>query len=477
MLRITVNEKSLARVAGLACNRAWAYSCFFGLSLFARPETGSSSYQLMLYLGSAFILTITLALAATFHKRIEAFLSRPQYLMVGPALASIGSLLIPFIGVPGIEMTESIMLVVISNLLTGVGSGLLLLSWGISYANADSEQMPVESCAAFVGGVMLYALFSMVLPVAHFAFVIALPLASALFCRHANSLVADNMRETPRFGKDSGLPRVAAGILLFGFVAGITRDIQPLMPSSDSSTTYSMTVFLTTAFVVFAFYALTRKGSSLDINALFRPTLVVMMLGILFMPLFSESSLAPAALVKSGYTCFELLVWIMLARFCHQKKASPVIAFGIGRAVVAGSGVLGSLVAVFVLPIVQQNNVQTALVFAILAIALVILCNTILTTENFSKLWRTNDKEPSKLSFEQRCNVVFDRYGLSPRQREIAFMIACGHDSNYISEKLYISKGTINSHRMRIYKKLGVHSRQELLDLIPQAEELGQKHD
>lgn len=31
---------------------------------------------------------------------------------------------------------------------------------------------------------------------------------------------------------------------------------------------------------------------------------------------------------------------------------------------------------------------------------------------------------------------------------------------------LFISQGTVNTHLTRIYKKLGVHSRQNLLDVI-----------
>ena len=61
---------------------------------------------------------------------------------------------------------------------------------------------------------------------------------------------------------------------------------------------------------------------------------------------------------------------------------------------------------------------------------------------------------------------MFDLFELSPRQKEVAYLLAYGRDANYISEKLFISKGTLNSHRLNIYRKMNIHSRQELLDLI-----------
>ena len=62
--------------------------------------------------------------------------------------------------------------------------------------------------------------------------------------------------------------------------------------------------------------------------------------------------------------------------------------------------------------------------------------------------------------------IIADRSGLSPREREVFAMLAYGRDTAYIQEHLVISAGTVRSHRDRIYRKLGIHSRQELLDLV-----------
>ena len=64
---------------------------------------------------------------------------------------------------------------------------------------------------------------------------------------------------------------------------------------------------------------------------------------------------------------------------------------------------------------------------------------------------------------------------LSPREREILMMLAKGHDTEFMQDKLFISKSTIKSHTYNIYKKVDVHSRKELINLIKDMDEDDQK--
>ena len=62
--------------------------------------------------------------------------------------------------------------------------------------------------------------------------------------------------------------------------------------------------------------------------------------------------------------------------------------------------------------------------------------------------------------------AMAERYGLSPRETEVFLLLARGRDTAYIQKSLFISAGTVSSHRRRIYQKMGVHTKQELLDLV-----------
>ena len=44
--------------------------------------------------------------------------------------------------------------------------------------------------------------------------------------------------------------------------------------------------------------------------------------------------------------------------------------------------------------------------------------------------------------------------------------LARGRSQAYIRDALFLSKNTVATHTRRLYAKLGVHSKQELIDLV-----------
>lgn len=52
---------------------------------------------------------------------------------------------------------------------------------------------------------------------------------------------------------------------------------------------------------------------------------------------------------------------------------------------------------------------------------------------------------------------------LTPREKEIMFLLADGYSNNEIAEKLVISPSTVYTHRGKIMEKLGLSSRHELI--------------
>lgn len=53
--------------------------------------------------------------------------------------------------------------------------------------------------------------------------------------------------------------------------------------------------------------------------------------------------------------------------------------------------------------------------------------------------------------------------GLTPRETEILRLIALGHTSAEIAQKLHLSRRTVETHRARIHSKLGMSTRAELV--------------
>lgn len=54
------------------------------------------------------------------------------------------------------------------------------------------------------------------------------------------------------------------------------------------------------------------------------------------------------------------------------------------------------------------------------------------------------------------------KYGMTPRQQEIALLVATGQSNREIAEKLYITQYTVKDHVKKIFQIFDIHNRSEL---------------
>ena len=73
---------------------------------------------------------------------------------------------------------------------------------------------------------------------------------------------------------------------------------------------------------------------------------------------------------------------------------------------------------------------------------------------------------PAEKTLEDYCAELADTYSLTPREEEVCVMTSRGYSSSYIAEQLYISGSTVRFHQQNLYRKLGVHSKQELINFV-----------
>lgn len=77
-----------------------------------------------------------------------------------------------------------------------------------------------------------------------------------------------------------------------------------------------------------------------------------------------------------------------------------------------------------------------------------------------------DQQAPAKHWFRDACEELADRYLLSRRESEVMFLLAKGHNASFIQDKLCISRSTAKTHINHIYKKLDIHTQQELLTMV-----------
>jgi DNA-binding CsgD family transcriptional regulator len=65
----------------------------------------------------------------------------------------------------------------------------------------------------------------------------------------------------------------------------------------------------------------------------------------------------------------------------------------------------------------------------------------------------------SRETFGRRCRI----YGLSPREREVVAALVAGLDTRAVTERLFISRHTVQDHLKSVFEKMSIHSRREML--------------
>ncbi len=138
---------------------------------------------------------------------------------------------------------------------------------------------------------------------------------------------------------------------------------------------------------------------------------------------------------------------------------------------------IGMLVFHFLTDIAQV--VSLCVMAAYLAVFMVF---TMRTSGELTDLQRQVDRNASEIEelegaggVDRRlkaCEQITEAYGLSPREAEILQLLVRGYGASYVAKRLYISGDTVRTHAKRIYEKTGVHSKDELLELVERTEGL-----
>ena len=183
---------------------------------------------------------------------------------------------------------------------------------------------------------------------------------------------------------------------------------------------------------------------------------------------------AGTSLVNLGYLMFEITA---LNDFCTAAKSrhrSLVRTFGSARIAIT-VGLLAGWVTTAGVHGFGFNGSSLAVCCALSILGIVVASTIVFTAKEVFqarnvatdqvKLEHAEDFAKSAEELFQESLAAFaERYKLSPRETEIAEQLLRGRTVSYISEQLFIAPGTVKTHMHKIYSKLGIHNKMELLD-------------
>jgi DNA-binding CsgD family transcriptional regulator len=218
-----------------------------------------------------------------------------------------------------------------------------------------------------------------------------------------------------------------------------------------------------------------RRGRYAAYDGIFSTAVLFVMLAFLVVPIGSHQWLASDLLAVST-PCINLLLDLVLISAARGNPLASVSVISFGDAIGSAATTLGANVGA----LAGSGSASEQAYLASAAVAGVLLAYVLFAMRDFSFGTTILGIEPvralvvpdgSDAPDESRqlgdvCAELAADHGLSPRESDVLELLARGRNNAFIQEELVLTRNTVKSHIRHIYTKLGVHSQQELIDLV-----------
>lgn len=359
----------------------------------------------------------------------------------------------------------------------GVGVAWLYLQWAPFFAGLDTKSIVACVFVAMAVGSALKVPLDM-LPAPAAACVLGLlPAISVLLARRALAHPLASVPPARIFHEENptAVPwKILAAVGVYSFAIGAVKAVPA---ASDAVPFVAVTLVHHLVEIALAFGLLWwvfLRGRPLRFSALWRAVLLFTAATLFFLP-SAPPALAPWLQLGAGIaqTLVVMLLWAMLADVARHTAASPYTVFASGWIAyslpLAVGEVAGTLIAAL-----PDSALFTAVLAYLVTVTVVLTLSDGAFSQRriFADLGGVSPAPSAFASLDARCEQVGAEQGLTGREIEVLQMIAKGRSKSYIAETLFISENTVRSHSKHLYQKLGVHSKQEVLDLLGLGEDV-----
>lgn len=202
--------------------------------------------------------------------------------------------------------------------------------------------------------------------------------------------------------------------------------------------------------------------------------LIVLYSAALFYPTFG---IVCAEITLPSRPLAMVLLWILAIAWSRKAKraaswAVPVIVLPL------------SIMVDLTLDLVSQSSYALANVYSVLNtivlitafavtlgfifVVVVSIKSTVVLGMRDSLASREAENVSNDVSQARTVALISKKYDLSKREEDVLLLLSEGNTQKKIAEKLFISLNSVQTYAKSLYRKLGIHSRQELIDLVNQ---------
>lgn len=477
---------------GFAFHPTWIYLLFYSNGTLGNVLRGGGEFRQMGYYLSAFCLACVAMLGVVATKRFMIFALRTPIAVSAPLATAAGTFLLLVNA-----SRPSTPCLVMASILTGVGSAFMAARWAALFGRFDMRAV----ISSFP--ILLLIQVTLCLSVTYFpqwiqeALLVSLPLISGVWLMKTERRAKEAQTSDEKEGREQRSASVRLFVVFLSFVASVgfvtafLGSFGEVNARFDYGAWFDIAVtILTLAFTGFMLFSFSRQHFPL----LFLAPLACLLVILLPQARFSSHFFADVA-YPVGTIVFELLLLFVSIVFARMQNYSPAKIYLMTRLVYAitdtagwkvGNQLSHQLDALLIAHSASMVFISAIGSLAAIAIAFAFMTNKSNLAKAMSEeaavasqealLPSNNCSHPCNASLQAgsiaphdviatRCKMLEEQYGLSQREGEVLILIAEGRSSSRIQQDLSIAAGTANYHTRNIYAKLGVHSRQEVIDL------------
>lgn len=455
---------------GITFHIAWLFLLMYHAPALSEMSMYGTPISLFYFVSFCSLVCVSLAFIAAPKQLLDVFYCRSGVMVAG-LTTLIGTALYC-----AAQITKSMPALIGAGVITGMGSCVIASLWAVVFARMTPGQtcanLPFILCVVTVTCVdicfvpmELYYVAVITLALSN---VIALDYSVASLGKGNLSVaLKPGTSEHSRIKPASGLAVFVVFIATIGLLEGILSAI-PTGSILFFEDTESLFYFITNIIVFIALGAFIKETRPEGLIALFAvPILAILTFLVPVMCIGTQT--ASDTFYNVGLVSQELVLVAGTVALAISFNMPPIRTFLIARVAFGLSDIAGGLIAAFVLGD-AVSEIMGVVVFALCEAVVALMIFIFVVLHRFNT---THDDDEGKqkrqsdnIQIRDACERIADACKLSPRERDVFFLLAEGRSTARVKEELCIAEGTVNTHVRNIYSKLGVHTRQEMLDVV-----------
>lgn len=528
-------------VFGSACLWAWGFLAYLSPVLIpAERPVGGVGIEVGFFVSQGAVVVAAVAIVLALRKRSVAV--GRGVLLVCASLLALASALLPLT-----VAIDAPWPLVGCGAICGVAGTLLGCAWGARYSLESRDVSAVVMVSFLVAYGIYFAILLLYVAtpfvVAAQVVVVFLPLASwglwfwdasarsglAPEVFPSSALSTDIAGSPGSSGKAPGevtagsrelhaLPWRSLGVIAVAALVGnVMASVIMGTSYEGADSLYPGGIALCACIATMALVPLTAERTAFSVAQLYRITVTFSVVGLVAILVLGAAAVPVGGALVQGCTLFfQPLVYVVVTRSARLQGLSPLVAFGVGQALISAVVLAGNLVGKLLFQMAGETPLLLSAVCGagVLALFFMVVARAAQVgeegneekdggTEEMEAETRGADRVKAAAAGRGSSGVaagerlfedggtteaatlpngdcaagvgaqgedsaaVFARaVGLTARETEILSLLVRGRTLPYIANELFVTTGTVKTHVRHIYEKSLVNNRQELLDKV-----------